>query len=190
MKLLLRQGKIVEKNTYGLGRIYFTNFDTDFSLEFGKSAYEVISLLRRYVLRKYQTELEQPVFYFHHQKMDRELIETELDRILINKDHSNIINYEDISLREAISGEDINKKMRVITNQEVYVEESIYWDVINHFIIVVGMNNLRKFLYALEEEKVKRDLALFNVTNPFSHLNNPEVKKDLREMVYSYTISE
>lgn len=104
MKLLLRQGRLIEKGSFGLNKVYFTNFDTDFSLAFGTSAYEVISLLRRYVLRKYQTEMEQPVYYLHHEKMDGELIETELDRILINKDYSNIIIYEDISFREAISG--------------------------------------------------------------------------------------
>lgn len=79
--------------------------------------------------------------------------------------------------------------MGINIGQEIKIEESIYWDVNHHFVIIVGLNNLRKFLYALEEEKERRDLPFFK-GDLSSYFKDQEVRNELGERVYSYTISE
>lgn len=127
MKMLFKVGKIDNKKT-----INFKSNDYGLDESFLESTYELISKISRYDVELYDTINDKEIFYIYDKKMNKEDIVKEID-FIINDYIENVINPEDALILESIYSEDYD----FVDN------DTIFWDVINDFIIVIDKNNLK-----------------------------------------------
>ena len=169
MKMLFRNGNIdKDERNVGINKIHFTTFETDVINDFDKSLWQVMGLLGRYDVEHYCRMNGKDVFYFYDQKNDKQVIVEELDNIILRDNVDSIANYEDTMIKEAIE----DKNISFNKNYKSYVDETIFWDVLNHFVVIVGRDELVRFANAIEEERW---------TNYMAVLNDPDVSNFVRE---------
>lgn len=133
MKLLFKVGKVDKNNN-----INFKANDYGIDKSFIESSYEVVSKISRYDVELYDVIDDKEIFYIYDKKMNKEDIVQEIDFIM--SDHiENIINFEDALILESIYGEEFSDN------------DTIFWDVINDFIIVIGKDNLKVLATFLEK---------------------------------------
>lgn len=133
MKLLFKIGKVDKNNN-----ISFKSNDYGLDESFLESSYEVISKISRYDVELYDVIDGKEIFYIYDLKSNKEDIIRELDFIM--SDHiENVINFDDALILENIYNEEFTDK------------DTIFWDVINDFIIVIGKDNLKVFANFLEK---------------------------------------
>ena len=184
MKMLFRTGIISkDSNEIGIDKIHFTTFDTDVLNKFGKSLWQVIGLLSRYDIEMYHKINGKDIFYFYDRNLDKKLILDELDTIILRNNIGNIVNYEDVMIKEAIENIDLNKVMSINNGYEVTINETIYWDVLNHFVIIIGKDELRNFALAMEEEKYQNYLEIFNYEKTENFIPEANMTETIKKML-------
>jgi|GEM_PF-5572642 len=165
------EGSISEKATgLGLNKLYYTTMnDAGLANSFGESKWHVMGIIHScYDVKHYDTINGKDIFFLHDMRLksnhtyvrEERDIRDALDAIRNDKNvgyavddkHTFTIANRDGSLiREAMESIDMGKAMG--RDYEHYAEETIFWDVINHFIVIVGRENLERFACALEEER-------------------------------------
>lgn len=162
MKMLFRNGRIREDATgIGLEKIDFISNDSAVMDFFNHSLWQIKGLLGGYEVELYKRINGQEVFYLYDQRMDEQQIIDELDTIFQKDSVENVVNYEETMIKEAVEDTDLNKTMGIKNGHQVLVRETIFWDVLNHFIVIIGKAELFRFGRALEEEKNKDYLSVF-----------------------------
>ena len=139
MKMLLREGKIIDNSDL----VYFKDTTDVINLEFRDSFKKVLDFLEGYEVNKYSGNTPLDLYYLYYFKTDSNDIEEVLDNLLDNNE-VNIINNSTILLSLY--------KMS---------DSTIFWDVRNHVIIVIGLSNLKRLLYNLEELRWTRFITEF-----------------------------
>lgn len=133
MKLLFKIGKVDKNN-----KINFKSSDYGLDEAFLESTYEVISKISRYDVELYDVIDGKEIFYIYDLKSNKENIIRELD-FIINDHVENILNSDDALILENVY------------NEEFVDSDTIFWDVMNDFIIVIGKNNLKVLAEFLEK---------------------------------------
>jgi len=179
MKMLFHSGSIDENNTsLGIGKIHFITNGMDILDGFHHSLWFINGLLGIYDVEHYKKINDKDVYYFYHTKTknqeervaDKQEIVTELDAIMAGS-IANIVNYEDAMIKEAAEDIDINKELG-FDHDPYFIEETIFWDVINHFIIVIGKDQLEKLAYTFMEERFKDAFAIYSGLTKDEFLSN------------------
>lgn len=155
MKMFFRRGKFEEESSSekfdGLNSINWTPstvIEGDTFLV--DSIYEITTILGRYDIFKFGTIKERDMYVIYKRTNDcatKQLI-TELLEKINNNQVDDITNNEDAMLYEAIHKVNYSANK----NYEFYVEDTIFWDVFNNFIVVFGKENLKDLAIALEME--------------------------------------
>jgi len=170
MKMLFHNGSIAENTEkLGIGKINFSTNGMDVLDAFSKSLWYISGLLGIYDIEHYRKIKDKDIFFFYHTQAenekeyrpaDKQSIITELDAIMSGS-INNIANWEDTMIKEAAEGTELNAAMGINNGHKVYVNETIYWDTINHFIVVIGKEQLRELAHAFLEEKYKDAFRIY-----------------------------
>jgi len=139
MKMLFKVGKLREKNNQE-AEIQFIPTDTATELAFTDSIDKVAGLFPAYDLGLYGTVNKKEIFYlFDMRKGHREVYE-ELINIMVGHD-INVLNRENALIYENV----YNDIYDFVDN------ETVFWDVRNHLIIVIGKESLKALVTQIEK---------------------------------------
>lgn len=141
MKLLFREGRIIAGKE---NQLYFEPSVIDVERGFNYSHGKIINMLSYYDIKKYQDEKKE-IYYLFGPETTESFVKEEI-RKLLAEDGSNIANIEDSNIIMALQGKCIN---------------TIFLDVLNHFVIVIGKENLKKLMLQIEMDNWKRNHLSF-----------------------------
>jgi len=155
----------------GFNRLFLSNLGQDFSLaeKFAVSAYNVRSLLGRYDIMRYRpkpqsepAKIKDTFVLCNAKKIIKPEIIDALNMIVSSSNCPSEAEFDAIGssvvypesglkLAAVIKGTDINKAIKG-NGPPTYFPETIFWDVANDIIIIVGRSELKRFARALLEE--------------------------------------
>jgi hypothetical protein len=127
-------------------------------LFFAESTYNVVNLLRDGEVCHYGNINERDIYFIYDKSKQNEgVLKKEITRI-IKGDMSNVINHANVFIDTVVyqNGKNHNQSYKG------YCNETIFWDVLNSMIIVLGSDNLEKMAYALEAEFHRKQASQFN----------------------------
>lgn len=184
MKMLFITGKIGD-NTQGIGinKINFTTFDTGIIQAFDESLWQILGVISRYDVEFFRKINGKDIFYFYDKKSNKKLILKALENIILNGNYRDVINYEDAMIKEAIESRDLNEAMRIKNGHQVLINETIFWDVLNHLVIIIGKDELRRFAYTLEEERYKSYTSIFKGSTIKDFVKNETLSEPTKRMI-------
>jgi len=170
MKMLFHNGKINEDSKrVGIGKIHFSTNGMDVLDSFAHSLWYISGVLGAYDIEHYKKINDKDMFFFYqtmkfspqtYRVADKVSIVTALDAIM-SDNLENVVNFEHTMIKEAAEGTELNAAMGIESDFKTYVDETIFWDTLNNFVIIIGKDQLEKFAYALEEERHKNYLFAF-----------------------------
>lgn len=135
MKMFFKDG-YVQKET-----IHFEPASTDIEVSFDESVDRITHMMTRYDFNLFKDE----IYYIYDIAHNKDEIEKELE-LLCNGKMDNVCNEKSCIIMS------LNKKN----------DTSIFWDTFNHFIIVIGKENLKRMIYELEKARWENFLKIFN----------------------------
>lgn len=135
MEMIVKDGLVKDNN--GKKEIAFLETNNELDEKFKKSFGNVVSLIDGYDIGKCTLNKEKDIFYLYSFHTNYDDIENTLFSA-INGNQNDILNKEETSLIDSI----INKN-----------NNSIFWDVKNDLIIVIGLDNLKTLLLQLERKR-------------------------------------
>ena len=170
MMMLFHNGHVPE-DAKGLGieKIRFNTNGMDILDAFSKSLWYINGILGIYDVELYRRVNDKEVFIFYHTMAgkqnehivaNKQSIIVELNAIMVGY-VDNIRNHEDTMIKEAVEGTDL-AALTGNNDYEFHIEETIFWDTLNNFVVIIGREQLEKFAYALEEERHRNLLSAFN----------------------------
>ena len=131
-KALFKEGKVV--NVDGKQIVEFNSSTADIEESFLQSYDRTINLLDGYDVKKYPVNTKKSLYYLHYFSDNISEINYFIDTML-SGDDSLIENKNNSSIMLALFCDNPN---------------SIFWDTMNNFIIVLGEDNLKALLFELE----------------------------------------
>ncbi len=144
MRMYFLTGKI--ENEEGIDKVNFSsNADIMMGTLLAEATANIGILLNRGEIQHLQ-KMDNDIFIIHDpQKTSAKQAKNEVKNI-IKGNMKNVINPENVLLDAAINKVSLGS----FDNSEVYEEDTVYWDVLNQLIIVLGRENLEKFCAYLE----------------------------------------
>lgn len=138
MKMLIREGKVIGDSNL----LHFKDDNDDMTFMFNNSLNYVLDNLDGYEIDKYGGNIYKDIYYLYYFKRKVEEIKEVIGKIIENND------------------EDVINKSSLIMALYNYSDSSIFWDVLNSNIIVLGKDNLKVLLHELEKLRwVKRNIS-------------------------------
>jgi hypothetical protein len=184
MKMYFTSGKF-DRRAQGIGmdNFSFSSHDAHMLINFDQSLWHITGLLSRYDVELYDTINKKEIFYIYDKKTDKQMIVDELDMLIQDGSVDNVVNYEETLIKEAIEDIDINVAMGIDNGHRVFVEETVFWDVDNHFIIVIGRKQLEKLAYAFEEEKYRNFMRVYKKVKVPGFVTEDKITKSVKKML-------
>lgn len=138
MKLILKEGRFI--NVGGIEQLHFEPSNVDIEMMFSDSVDKVTHILNAYELKKWNNSDVYILYPLLKGSVPIDEIEEEIKKISL-KDDSNILNAEDTTICMPVTSDNYN---------------TIFWDVMNHVIIVFKKENLKKLLLELEKSRIPK----------------------------------
>lgn len=171
MKMLFKSGKIIDNNENSRKIWFDTVSNPELDKSFLNSIYDVVGMLGRYDLDFHSKVNDKEIFYVYDTNNNKEEIFNDIENI-INGDYTSVLNKEDININSSINNES---------------NETIFWDVENQTIIVIGRESLYCFANALETQRWKSWLQLFdkdlNFKNSIQHESLSKIYKKTEKIL-------
>ena len=147
MKMLFKVGKMVNKSNQDK-KIHFISADEETEIAFSDSVDRVIGIFSVYDLGLYGTVNNKEIFYLYDKRTKRQDLCREISSIIAGND-SNILNREDVLIRENVY-DDV---------YDFVDNETIFWDTINHLIIIIGRESLMELVKQIEKSRWEKWLG-------------------------------
>ncbi len=179
MKMYFVSGKFSEEKADGINRIDFIQGSSDMMLHnLMAEALNNVDVLLNCGEVIYLDNYENDIFVIHlpHQVGREEVID--MVKKVINSEMQDVINHEDVYLDAAV--QKINMGSEV--NTEDYCEETVFWDLLNQIIVVLGKKNLIKVIQAFEYESWRK-LQQFSSEEVIRLMKRKGSSKLLRKML-------
>ena len=135
MEMLLKDGLV--KNIDNKKRIEFLESNEDTESKFGKSFSNVIELIEAYDIKKSNIKEDKDVYLIYCFKTNSDEVEKTLCNVM-SGDTKDILNIDESHILYSINEDD---------------PESIFWDVLNDLIIVIGRDNLKTLMLEIEKKR-------------------------------------
>jgi len=157
MKLILQECKFIEKGEESIFHRDLSGMDAE--IYFAVSMDRVIGTLGAYDMKKVQDKDMYVLYPLLKGSPKLEEIDEVLNKINMNDD-SDIVNREESTICMPLDNE---------------IRNTIFWDVMNHIIIIYGKENAKKLLLMLEEGRIPR----------FAKFKTKEAEKEYMEEIAS-----
>jgi len=131
MKTLFRYGHINrEERKIGINKINFCNHDIHITNLFNESLLYTMGVLKKYDVDFYQEISGKEIYYFYNKKVPKKRMREELDYLTSSKSN--------LEIADAIHQES---------------NETIFWNPLSHYAIILGTEELAYFAHIIEEER-------------------------------------
>jgi len=199
IKMFFAEGQIgANSDNRGLGfnRLFMSNLGRDFSLTeaFKKSCSAIRGMTGRFDVMRYKDKatVKKDTFILYDTKMDKQEIIKAVDTLILRSDHptpaefdamGGVTGYPEdaMAIKDAVQGTDINKAMGLPGGAQ-YIQETIWWDVDNNIVIIIGRSELKRFARALLEE-INNITLVFGKEKNIENVENPFVRPVIEKML-------
>lgn len=135
MEMLLKDGLV--KDVDNKKKIEFLESNEDTESKFGKSFSNVIELIEAYDIKKSNIKEDKDVYLIYCFKTNSDEVEKTLSNVM-SGNTKDILNIDESHILYSINEDD---------------PESIFWDVLNDLIIVIGRDNLKTLMLEIEKKR-------------------------------------